>query len=288
MSTGPTSTAAAISALFTLSRPVNMLVAFVGVAASCVIAGAREADASPILLASLSAVLATAAGNVINDYFDVEIDRVNKPWRPLPAGRLRPSTAALTSALSACAALALTIPLGSAPILIMGGSLVLMYLYSARLKRVPLLGNVIVATVNGAAFIYGATVFGNPAAGLVPAGFALLFNLAREILKDVEDMRGDHAGEVRTFPLRAGERPALLLVSLLLILLILSTFLPLYFDLYGPAYLWVVVFGVDCFLLYVLFAMWNDRSTMNIRRLNVLLKFDMLAGIAAILLGSVL
>ncbi len=266
---------------------MNGLVAFLGTAAACVIAGARSGDWLTILYAGTAAVCAGSAGNIINDVYDVDIDRVNKPWRALAAGTLRPATAMLWSALCGLAALALSLPLGSIPLLIMGCSLMAMFLYSARLKRIPLLGNAVVAVLTGMAFLYGSAAFDNPAAGLIPAGFALLFNAAREVLKDVEDMAGDHAGDVMTYPLRAGVTAALRLVTVVLLVLIAATLLPLLFGIYDDAYGWVVIFGVDTVLLYVLVAMWKDRSTGNIRRLNVLLKFDMLAGIAAIVLGSV-
>ena len=277
----------AAASLLALMRPVNAVVAFTGIAAACVIAGAGAENWGRILLAALAGTLAASAGNVVNDVYDVEIDRVNKPWRALASGRLKRATAATWAALLGCAALALTVPLGSVPLLIMGASLIAMYIYSAWFKRVPLLGNLLVAVLTGMAFVFGAAAFDNPSAGLLPAGFALLFNLAREVLKDVEDMRGDLAGDVQTYPLRAGETAALRLVSAVIVLLIAATLVPILLGTYGMAYAYVVVFGVDSVLLHVLIAMWKDRSTGNIRRLNVLLKYDMLAGIAAILLGSI-
>jgi geranylgeranylglycerol-phosphate geranylgeranyltransferase len=287
MTSPRTSFPSATGALISLLRPVNTAVSFIGIAAACIIAGARSEDWRLILLAASAGALVTAAGNIINDVYDIAIDRINKPRRALASGRLRPATASLWAALCGLCALTCAIPLGSGPLLIVGVSLVCIYLYSARLKRVVLVGNIVVGLLTGIAFIFGALVFDNPAAGLVPAGFAFLFNLAREVLKDVEDMRGDRADNAMTFPLRAGESAALRFVTFLLLTLVTATFLPLPFDLYGPLYIWVVVFGVDIVLIYVLISMWNDRSTGNIARLNVLLKFDMLAGIAAILLGSI-
>jgi len=287
MTTSRASFASASRAFLSLLRPVNTVVSFVGIAAACVIAGARSADWQLILLAASAGALVTGAGNIINDVFDIDIDRINKPRRALAAGRIQPVTANLWAALCTLCALACSIPLGSGPLLIVGVSLIFIYLYSARLKRIPLVGNVVVGLLTGAAFIFGALVFDNPAAGLVPAGFAFLFNFAREVLKDVEDMRGDRADNVTTYPLLVGERGALRLVSVALGILVLATFLPVLLNVYGYLYLWVVVFGVDIVLLYVLISMWNDRSTGNIARLNVLLKIDMLAGIAAVLLGSI-
>ncbi len=267
-------------------RPVNGLVAFIGIAAACVIAGAGSGDFPRILMTAAAGSLLGAAGNVINDVFDVAIDRVNKPHRAVAAGIVSRKAALAWAVFCAAAGLALSVPLGSGPLLIAAGSAVLLYLYSAWLKRIPLLGNVTVGVLTGAAFIYGGMAFGNPAAGIVPAAFAFLFNVAREVLKDVEDMRGDSLNAVRTFPLVAGEGAALGLASAALLMLIVGSVLPYWFSLYGGLYFWVVFFGVDCVLVYVLFAMWSDRSAGNIARLNVLLKYDMLPGILAIVLGT--
>jgi geranylgeranylglycerol-phosphate geranylgeranyltransferase len=275
-----------LGGLIALMRPVNALVAFTGIAAACVIAGAAWSDLSRILLAASAGTLLGSSGNVINDVFDISIDRINKPKRAVAAGIVSPRVATVWSALCAATGIALSIPLGAAALSIAIGSAVLMYLYSAWLKRIPFVGNIIVGVLTGAAFIFGGTAFGNPAAGIVPALFAFFFNVARELLKDVEDMRGDDLNDVRTFPLIAGETASLGIVTVLLVLVMLGSLLPFLFALYGTLYLWVVFFGVDCVLVYVLFAMWKDRSTGNIARLNILLKYDMLLGITAIVLGT--
>lgn len=279
-------TAGSARGLIALMRPVNAVVAFAGIAAACVIAGAGWSDLGRILTAAAAGTLLGASGNVINDVYDVAIDRVNKPGRAIAAGLVAPGTARVWAAVCATAGLALSIPLGGTAMIIAGASAILMFLYSAWLKHIPLLGNVTVGLLTGAAIVFGGVAFGNPAAGVVPGLFAFFFNVAREILKDVEDKRGDSLAAVRTFPLVAGETAALGLVSALLALVVLGSAVPYLLSLYGEAYLWVVFFGVDCVLAYVLVAMWNDRSTGNIARLNVLLKYDMLLGIIAIVLGA--
>ena len=272
--------------LLSLTRPVNAVVAFAGVAAACLIAGATASDLPRIVMTALAATLLGAAGNVINDVFDAAIDRVNKPHRAVASGRVSPRAATLWAACCAAAGLALAVPLGPLPLAIAAGSAVAMYVYSAWLKRLPLIGNVTVALVTGLAFVFGAAALGNPAAGVVPGLLAFGFNFAREVLKDVEDVRGDARDGARTFPLVAGETAALRLVSALIVAMLAGSVLPWLFSLYGAAYLWVVLFGIDTVLLYVLFAMWNDRTQGNIARLNVLLKYDMLLGIIAIIAGT--
>ena len=65
-----------------LSRPVNVLMAFAAVPVGCWIAGARIGDAVQVFLAALSVAFVAASANAINDVFDMEIDRINKPYAP--------------------------------------------------------------------------------------------------------------------------------------------------------------------------------------------------------------
>lgn len=272
--------------LLSLTRPVNGVVAFAAISASCVMAGAGAGDLPRIALAATAGTLLGAAGNVLNDVFDADIDRINKPGRAVASGRVSPRAATVWAACCAAAGIAMSIPLGALPLAIAVASAAIMYVYSARLKRLPLVGNLAVAAVTGAAFVFGAAAFGDPAAGIVPGLLALGFNLARELLKDVEDMRGDAAHGARTFPVIAGERAALLLVTVLGVAMMAGVLLPHALGIYAPAYFWVVLFGIEPVLLFVLVAMWNDRTQGNIARLNLLLKYDMLVGVAAVVAGT--
>lgn len=284
--TSPTSHLNVIGAFLSLMRPLNTAVTFFSISAACIIAGAGWSDLYTLLLAATAGSLIGAAGNTINDIFDIAIDRVNKPGRALAAALVSAPAATISAVVTAVLGILLSIPLGTTALLIAVGTVILLYAYSAWLQHLPLVGNAVVAFLTGMAFIYGAAVFGNPAAGMIPALFAFAFNLAREVLKDIEDMHGDSLLDVSTFPIVAGTRAALLLVSIILVTIILGSGLPYVLSGYNAAYLWVVIFGVDSLLLFVLFAMWNDRSTGNIARLTLLLKYDMPVGVIAIVLGT--
>jgi len=71
--------------LLKLSRPVNVLISFITIIIAAELAGSLE-PIENVLIAALSAALITIGANVINDFFDIEIDRINKPNRPLAAG----------------------------------------------------------------------------------------------------------------------------------------------------------------------------------------------------------
>src|SRR5512139_1150182 len=111
-------------AVLTLLRPHNMLASALAVVAGAVIAGDPRA------------ALVTGAGNILNDCFDLDVDRINKPRRPLPSGRISRGAAlswygALSIIASAGAAFLVPRPVG---MLIMGWEVALA-LYAAMCKR---------------------------------------------------------------------------------------------------------------------------------------------------------
>ena len=80
--------------------------------------------------------------------------------------------------------------------------------------------------ITGLAFIYGGFAADNPDAAVIPAVFAFLINLIREIVKDVQDIEGDSKLNYQTFPIRFGIDTSKRLVILISLVLILFTLYP--------------------------------------------------------------
>lgn len=174
----------------------------------------------------LSVVLVAAGGNIINDYFDFELDRAYKPERPLPSGAISLDMAMYLHAAFAFAGIALGFYLGYKANNFKIGYLyvvvaLLLYLYSSYLKKVPLLGNIVVSALTAfiflllmvfeAAFLNTIHFEGSRFVMdmllwqvMFYGGFAFLSNLTREVVKDLEDMEGDDAFNVSTLPVQFG------------------------------------------------------------------------------------
>ncbi len=238
-----------------------------------------------MVLASLAAGLIGGGGMVVNDIFDMEIDRINKPARPLPSGAVSPRSAATFYVLLTAAGLFLNLFLPSSAQAIAGGAAVLIFFYSYRLKSTPLFGNVTVGLLTGLAFIYGGAAVGNIERAIVPALFAFLINVGRELIKDMEDVEGDALHHAETFPVKYGMNAALIAATLFLLAVIGSTIIPFADHQYGIVYFVIVIVGVDCVIAYGLFSMWKDSTPKNLNRLSAILKYDMLIGLVAIYLG---
>ncbi|HDQ44178.1 MAG TPA: geranylgeranylglycerol-phosphate geranylgeranyltransferase [bacterium] len=270
-----------ITGYFFLTRPINSLIAFLSIFIGGFITGTIQ-PLSKLLLACLSGTLITGGANAINDYFDLEIDRVNKPKRPLPAGLVGPRRAygfALLLFLSGIA-VSLFIHLPGFTIALL--SSVALYAYSRRLKRTVLWGNLTVAFITGLAFVYGGLAVGRTREALIVGVFSFLYHLAREIIKDAEDVEGDRKDGVVTLPIRYGIPTALAVASGVIGLLILATSWPYLSGLFSIRYFLVVLIGVDGFLVYVLFSMWRNRETKNLGRLAFLMKLNMFVGLVAV------
>ncbi len=266
-------------------RPLNVLITFLSIAAASILAGGRTSNALEIALASLAGALIAGGGNVINDYFDFEIDKMNKPHRPLPRGAMTAQEVLTLYILFSLGGVLLNLFLNSAALRIACIAVIALYLYSAILKRTALLGNVLIGGLTGLAFIYGAVVVAHPEKSIVPATFAFLINLAREIIKDVEDLDGDKRDGAKTLPVRYGVKPALTLATVLLVTLGATTIAAYNFGIYNETYLALVIL-IDAMLAYVIVSMWKDWKPVNLNRLSMVLKLNMVVGLVAIMLGS--
>jgi len=273
-----------IYSYFKLIRPVNVLIAGFSVVVGTVVAGGSDCYWK-IILAFVSAGLIAGGGNAINDYFDLEIDRINKPRRPLTKGEILPKNAMLVSFLLLTSGIILSVFVNAVALALCVLASLLLVIYSRFLKRTLLIGNLTVSLASSLAFVYGGIITKDFRLSLVPAVLSFFFHLGREILKDLEDFRGDVAFGAKTLPVVKGERISKIFISVVFILLVILIFLPYILHLFSIIYLIVAFLGVILILLYATYSLWKDSSTRNLSRLSILLKVSMCFGLVALLLG---
>lgn len=273
-----------ITAYIRLIRPFNVLIVFFTILAAAILAGGEFSQWWRVLLASLSGALIASGGYAINDYFDVEIDAINRPERPLPSGAITKAEAWWVWRLSSSAGVIISAFLGPSALGIALFWVLSLYFYGKRFKQTVLVGNFIVGIATGLAFVFGGVVVGHVERSLWPALFAFLVNLAREIVKDIEDREGDARGNARTLPVVYGVRPALVLATLTIMALIGATLAAYQLGVYNQRYLMVVA-AVDIVLFGVAMSIWKSTAPSHLRRLNTLLKVSMLGGLVAISIG---
>ena len=275
---------------FLLIRPHNIAAAVLSVAAGFAVAGGGSGGVSgnaagtpwPVWLLVATAI-ATAAGNVINDWYDRDIDSINKPRRPIPSGHVRPRSAvAMYAVLLAALALCVT-RLPAAQAVWVAAWAFLLHLYSWKAKRMLLAGNLLVASVVASAFLIGAMAGGAIGAGIVPAGFAFVFVFGRELVKDTEDLEGDGRCGAKTVPVVSGPGAALGAAAVIFVLLAAAVPLPYFRGMYSRGYLWVMVLSVVPVLVVSCVLSARRRAPGAV---SILLKIGMFFGIAAFWFGS--
>ena len=272
-----------------LLRPVNIPLSFGAVVLGAVLAAGSDAfeigNRVPLVLAMLSAALVGSGSNAQNDVYDLEIDRRNRPDRPLPSGAVSVRTATgiwvVCSVLGIAAGAFVSVELAMIALASVG----LLWVYNARLKGTPGPGNVVAAAIIALALLYGALAVGTA----VPAvwagvGLTFLLTISREIVKDIEDVDGDAAEGARTLPVVWGDRAATWLVLGLLVTTIALLPAPTLLGV-GRSFLAYGTLCAGCIMAAVwVLSVGVGRATLRRRaaRASGWLKAAMVAGIVAL------
>ncbi|UVE49669.1 geranylgeranylglycerol-phosphate geranylgeranyltransferase [Haloferax larsenii] len=264
-----------------LTRPGNAIAAGVLTFTGAIVAGGTLEDTLVVVAAILATVFATGAGNAVNDYFDRDIDRINRPDRPIPRGAVSADEAKWFSiALFGGAVVsALVLPLVAIAIAVV--NLVALLGYTEFFKGLPGVGNVVVAALTGSTFLFGGAAIGEPLGAAILSVLAALATLTREIVKDVEDIAGDKEEGLRTLPIVVGERPSLVFGTVVLVVAVLASAVPYLDGEFGLAYLGLVV-PADVLMLAGTIRSFQD-PTLAQRRL----KHGMFLAAAAFIVGRV-
>ncbi len=178
---------------FETMRPGNCLMASLAVTAGFILVS-RSVSAFLIpemYIAVISAFLITAAGNAINDYTDVSSDKINRPSKPIPSGRLSRNSTLIFSVILFLMGIALSFFLPRLAFYIAVFNSMILILYSFYLQGKVFISNISVSYLVASTFLFGGAAAGNISLASWLALLAFLPNTAREIVKDIEDMEGD-------------------------------------------------------------------------------------------------
>lgn len=277
---------ARLLATIEIARPHNMIAA-----GGCILAGyllSGGTSGAEISLPFVFTALVTGLGNLINDYHDRDIDRVNKPRRPIPSGRLTPRYVLRAYVAGSIITALLAIALLSAAMLsLILAWQVLLYYYARRGKRVALAGNLMIAAIAASAFVGGAIPTGGFEATGFPALLAFLLVMGRELVKGAEDIPGDRQAGASTIAVRYGAEAALFWASVSLYACVIIAPVPALVGYYGRTYGFVMEL---LFVPGVLAAAWlalRSREQVALHRTSQILKVQMFFGIIAMALGRV-
>ncbi len=268
---------------FRLTRPFNSL-------SGCIVVflSAYVSDLTswlPVIMAAITVLLINSSTNAWNDYLDIEIDKINKPKRPLPAGLISPRGALLFAIAGSVLSLITAIFVNQIGFLIALISNILLYLYSWKLKCTVLLGNATVAAIVALCFIFGGVAAGNVQPTLMLALTAFFAMIGREILLTMVDYKGDLKQNCNTISTVWGKSIAGIFVVLFLLISAALMIFTYFIQHYNLIYLFLVLFVMCPIFAYISLNAGKNLDKQILEKSGQLMKFGYLVWFLAIALG---
>ncbi len=252
-----------------------------------------------LILLILAITNITAYGNIINDYFDVETDNINKPEKVIIGKLLTKKKALLISIIFALLGIFFGLYLSyindKLPYsLIFIITIAILYFYSKYLKRIALLGNLIVSLLIPFSiylvFLFSKShisleEYSNYKIFLFYIFFAFILNFIREIVKDIEDMKGDANQNMKTLPIIIGKKRT---QNVVFTLTLIPLFLSVYFAFIHFKNQYIIALYILFLIIlplgYFMYKILKINSKKEFHNLSILLKIIMFLGMLSILL----
>ncbi|MGC8569143.1 MAG: UbiA family prenyltransferase [Nitrososphaeria archaeon] len=220
----------------------------------------------------------TAYSMVINDYFDIEVDKINSPQRPFASGRVSVRAGLSLALLLLLLGIATSAFINLIALLVAFIFALISFLYSWKFKKMGLLGNSLVAISMAIPFIYGSIIAERyePLPFLL-AGIAFFAGLSREVIKGISDVEGDSRRGIKTVAIEKGSRRAselafAFMTSAVVLSLISAKFFETWY-LYLP-----MILAVDYFMLERTWSLIKDPTAKkSLKVKNDVLKLMFLA-----------
>jgi len=225
---------------------------------------------------------------ISNDYFDLEVDRINMPQRALPSGRITPRGALILSFVAGLIGLMAAFALSPLAFVFSVVIWILGFLYNWKLKSAGLVGNLIVCTSVAMTFVLGGIGVGQWRNGMVWTFglIAFLFDLAEEIAGDAMDAEGDRQRDSRSLAIRRGKRTALRIAGILFGLVVVVTMVPIIWGGLGLSYL-MGISVTNLIIIVNTIKLLKSKTPAEGRRAMRALYIGASAGLLAFLIGSI-
>lgn len=240
-------------------------------------------DGITILKIFIAAFVIGGSSNIINDYYDSPIDAINKPWRPIPTGLIKAKTAYFVAIMFAIAGIVLSFSTSLINGLIALIAFILSYGYSRLLKKVFVVGNIVVAFLTSLSIIYGGIASSMLKNDIIIASIlAFLLNLGREFIKGIEDIEGDRKYGVKTIAIMLSTKKAFVASLVVFSVLIIFSIIPYLVLNYSILYLVLALIGVDVVTILALIKT-SSLQPNDALKASRLLKIAAFCGITAFL-----
>ncbi|WP_297797361.1 geranylgeranylglycerol-phosphate geranylgeranyltransferase [uncultured Eudoraea sp.] len=247
----------------------------------------REVVLDPnLFVLVLASALVISAGYIINSFYDSEKDLINRPQKSMLDRLVNQRTKITAYFVFNFLAVLLASSVSFKAVLFFSAYIFGIWFYSHKLKKIPFVGNLISATLIIVPFFAILVYYRNfDTVIFVHAVFLFLLVLAREIIKDMENIAGDMAQNYKTIPILYGPFYSKMVVSFLILLTLIPA--SLLINKFDVGYMYI--YFIACIILLILFLilLWKSKTKEDYIWLHNILKFIIVLGVFSILLIDV-
>jgi len=225
---------------------------------------------------------------IINDYFDIEVDKINSPNRPLPSGLIQPAAAIALAVITTLIGMSISAFIGMTAVLLYIIFWLVGFLYNWKLKEMGLLGNLLVSSSVAITFILGGIVVREPwnKTVWILSLMVFLFDLGEEIAADAMDIEGDKKRNIKSIAILIGKKNALRISALLFVLMIIVSFLPVLLNLLGMSY-FIIISITDIMIFFFVIKLFKSQTIESGRSSIRGMYLSGLLGMLAIIIGNI-
>lgn len=231
----------------------------------------------------LASALVIAGGYIINNFYDAEKDLINRPTKTMLDRLVSQNTKLSAYFVLNFLSVLFASYVSFRAVVFFSAYIFGIWLYSHKLKKIPFLGNFVSATLAIAPFFAVFVYYKNfETVIFVHAMFLFLLILAREMIKDLENIAGDMAQNYKTIPILYGTRVSKACIAILIAFTLIPALLLVYkFDV---GYMYFYFIGSILLLILFMFLLWKSDAKVHYVWLHNILKLIIVVGVFSILL----
>lgn len=274
-------------ALVSLIRPVNsMMIGFAVIVGIAVVAPSKIISMES-LLGFFTGFFVSSYSMVINDQYDLQIDRINSPNRPIPSGAVSMMQATMLAAILLLLGFASSSLISLMNLAIAAFFALWAWSYSYWGKRRGLLGNMMVAASMAIPYVFGGVAIekGNDLMLWSLALTSFLAGTGREVVKAIADVEGDKTRYIRSVAITTGEKTAARIGAIFFLAAVSTSLLPIFLGIAGIVYL-ILVLITDAFFIYLSAKIISNYTAEGAIRVKKLALGGMMLGLLAFLFGG--
>ena len=275
-------------ALLSLIRPINSFMIGLAVVVGIAIGSPDMLFSRLTIYGFITGFSISSYSMIINDIYDIEIDKVNQPERPLAKQIISINSALSLSLILLLIGLTSSLLISYYNIIITAIFSILSWFYNIWGKKQGIIGNSIVASSMSIPFIFGGVITGNISLLVWSISLiAFLSGMGREIIKTIADVEGDKIKGIKSVSIQFGSRNAMLIACGFIIISILISFIPVYLNLIQIYYIPLLIL-TDLILLYSIFVLSKNYSKSESLKVKKYILYAMLFGLITFLMNSII